>query len=268
MATGTIRYLSEMRERPVFYAVDHARDNLNIKGVETEIRDLRGADEPASLAAEGFVLAHHKSAVQDFRDADELVRVYVPEMAALLQDLTGAERVLMFPNAVLRFAESSPECGSRLNSYPARFAHIDYTDASAPGLLQPLLAANPDLDLAGRRVVGYNLWRAFSGAPVDVPLALCDARSVAPGDLARGDAVFDAPDAPEWRFEAYLARANAAHRWSYCSAMTPEDVLVFRAWDSDPARTQGVPHVAFDDPDCPAGAPPRASVEVRGFAIH
>jgi hypothetical protein len=46
--------------------------------------------------------------------------------------------------------------------------------------------------------------------------------------------------------------------------MTPEEALVFKAFDSDLSRTQGCPHTAFDNPD--PDAHPRASVEIRAYA--
>ena len=36
--------------------------------------------------------------------------------------------------------------------------------------------------LRGPRFAVFNVWRTFSGPPQDVPLALCDTCSVAPGD--------------------------------------------------------------------------------------
>jgi len=45
--------------------------------------------------------------------------------------------------------------------------------------------------------------------------------------------------------------------------MTPDEALIFVTNESDPRRPHHVPHVAFDDPSCPATAVPRSSVEVR-----
>ena len=45
--------------------------------------------------------------------------------------------------------------------------------------------------------------------------------------------------------------------------MTPDEVIVFKTSESDPARAQCIPHVAFDDPGAPADAPPRVSIEMR-----
>jgi hypothetical protein len=95
---------------------------------------------------------------------------------------------------------------------------------------------------------------------------ITDARSVAAEDLVPADAVFDQRDAPEWSFEALVVRHNPAHRWLYFSNMTRDEVIVFKTHDSDAAEPTQVPHSAFDDAACPAGVPPRASIEMRAIA--
>ena len=60
---------------------------------------------------------------------------------------------------------------------------------------------------------------------------------------------------------------NPDHEWNYFRDMTRDEVLIFKAHDSDPARPRRVPHTAFSDPTCPAGTPTRASVEMRGVAF-
>ena len=60
---------------------------------------------------------------------------------------------------------------------------------------------------------------------------------------------------------------NPAHEWHYYRDMTRDEVLVFKAHDTDPHRAGRVPHTAFTDPTCPAGVPTRASVEMRGLAL-
>ena len=60
---------------------------------------------------------------------------------------------------------------------------------------------------------------------------------------------------------------NPAHRWHYYRDMTRDELLVFKAHDTDPARPRRVPHTAFTDPTCPPGVPTRASVEMRALAL-
>ena len=117
-----------------------------------------------------------------------------------------------------------------------------------------------------RRFAHYNVWRVLSPPPQDVPLAVCDARSLSQADLMEADAIFDVPGKPEWSFEGLIVRYNPRHRWSYFSNMTREEALVFKTNDSDPSQPHNVPHTAFNDPTCPSGVAPRASIEMRAIA--
>jgi hypothetical protein len=114
------------------------------------------------------------------------------------------------------------------------------------------------------RSAQYNVWRALSGAPQDVPLALCAYPSVQAEDLIDCDAIFDTPGAPEWSFGNYVIAYNPAHRWHYYSNMRPDEAIVFKTSESDPARAQLMPHGAFDNPLAPPDSPPRISLEMRG----
>ena len=263
MVRGAVNYLAAMDERPKFHAQDHRKDNLKLDLRVVDIRDAR--DAGLTLEREGITIAAHPTAVLDFRDQEAARTVYLQEVEQLIRDLTGAARVVVMGGAGLRYAERSPDYGTGVNSYPARFIHIDYTDTSAPDLAGRTPAAAEARP--GRRMAGYNIWRVVSQPPQDVPLAVCDARSVAAEDLVRGDAFFDVGDPPWWNFEAYLVRHNPAHRWYYYSDMRPDEALVFKSFDSDPGEAVRVPHTAFNDPSAPADAPARVSVEARAFAF-
>lgn len=256
---AVVNYLGTMTERPRYHAQDHGRDNLVLDPRKVAIEDLRDGDPP-SLAREGFALVRHASAVEDFRDDEQAQPVYAREIEELIADLTGADRVVFSGKALLRFGERSPLSGKLFNSQPARFIHIDISDPTAKEF------ASRFEPRAVRRFAHYNIWRALSAPPQDVPLAVCDARSISPKDLIEADAVFDAVGAPEWSFEGLLVRHNPRHRWCYIRDMTRDEALVFKTNDSDPDEPHHVPHTAFDDPTCPANVPPRMSVEARAIA--
>jgi hypothetical protein len=262
---GQINYIADMAERPRYYANDHSRDVLKLDPRTVLITDARSLGEPPSLRREGFQLIQHKSAVADFRNAEEVAALHPAEIEKLLLDLTGADRVSVSGSGVLRFGESSPDAGKFNNSYPARFIHIDISDATARQFRDR--SKPKDVDRPVRRCAHYNVWRAISAPPQDIPLAVCDARSLEAADLVEADAIFDNPGAPEWSFEGWLVRYNPAHRWTYWSNMGLSDALVFKTNDSDPGEPHCVPHSAFDDPSCPKGVTPRASIEMRGIAF-
>jgi hypothetical protein len=264
-----INYIAAMTARPKFHAQDHGRDNLRFNPQRVTIENARSLDDPPTLEREGIMLAHHASEIRDFRDTAEVRQLYPREIEALIVDLTGADRAVMLGGGgLVRFTERSPLYKTGVNTQPARFPHVDFTPRTAPGLVDNVFGSKALKLEPGQRLVGYNVWRAFSPPPQDVPLAVCDARTVAPADLLAADGVYDAGDPPWMELEAYIVHHNPAHRWLYYRDMRPDEVLVFRSYDNLPTWRAGVPHSAFDDPSCPSGAPPRMSIEARVFGVY
>lgn len=252
-----IAYVRDTKARPRYYANAHEKDTIVVEPVAMPVTDMRGA--PCSLDAEGCMLVSHRSEVADFADPEQIALIHVPEIETLLREVTGCDHVSVVPRGILRFSERLGENERHDNSHPARFAHVD---VSAETGTQFRAKSAPE----GKAVVRsaqYNIWRAISGAPQDVPLALCDAQSVAGPELIKADAIFDPPGAPEFSFEGYVVAHDAGHRWLWFSDMTPEEAIVFKTSESDPERAQCIPHVAFDNPGAPADAPARVSVEMR-----
>ena len=258
---AAIAYAGRGVARPRYHANDSSRDMLDVVPVEMEIADARGRDTGLDVA--GFELIAHRSAVADFADRAAVDAVHRQEIVQLLGALSGADLVVVNSPGVLRFSEKSALSATLDNSRPARFAHVDISDATAAAFAQRVAPEGRSV----ARFVHYNVWRAFSAPPQDVPLAVCDARSVTAHDLILADAVFDAPGKPEWSFEGVVITHHPAHRWHWFPDMTRDEVLVFKTHDSDPVRAHCVPHVAFDNPYCGAQTAPRASIEMRGIAL-
>lgn len=99
-----------------------------------------------------------------------------------------------------------------------------------------------------------------------MPLALCDAGSIAPADLVYGPIGGKSQSQVE-KPAGHNIAYNPAHRWYYVPRMRPAEVLVFRLCDSEPAARQWTAHTGFRDPTSPPGAAPRQSVEVRTLAL-
>jgi hypothetical protein len=256
-----INYVARGQERMRYFANDSSRDTVVLDPRPMAIRNAREIE--ATLDGEGFALVPHRSIVTNFADPAEVKRVHPEEIAELVRHVSGADEVVVTGTGVLRFAERSTLSGALDNSKPARFAHVDVSDATAAQFGARSLPAGRG---APRRIAHYNVWRALSPAPQDVPLALCDARSVAAEDLLAADAMFDQDGEVVWSFEGLVVAHSAAHLWHWFSDLTRDEVILFKTNDSDPDRAHSVPHVAFDDPQCPADAEPRASIEMRAIA--
>ena len=259
-----MNYTAEMSVRPRYHANDASRDVLELDPRRVRIEDARSRGTPPRLDLEGIAIVPHSSRVRDFRDTGEVAACQPAEIEQLILELSGADAVTVTGAGVLRFGEKSPDSGRLNNSRPARFIHIDTSDTTAAAFAErsrPKGIARPI-----RRFAHYNVWRTFSPPPQDVPLALCDARTVEARDLVPADAVFDVAGQPEWSFEGLVIRFNPRHRWLYFSGMTRDEVIVFKTNDSLHGAPSQVPHSAFDDPSCPSGVTPRCSIEMRACA--
>ncbi len=254
-----INYVGRLRERPRYYANDHSRDTVVIEPQPMSLINGRGLG--LGLDDAGFKLVQHKSGVADLSDRDQ-VPDYAREIEALLLAETGADLVMVTGAPILRFSERTGKAGSSDNSYPARFAHVDVSDATGQEFSAKRLPADRG---PFTRAAHYNVWRVLSLAPQDVPLALCDARSLGGDELIKADAIFDSPSG-DWSFEGYVVAHDPRHRWMWFPDMATDEAIIFKTHESDSRAAQCVPHVAFDDPDCPGDAQARVSAEVRVIA--
>jgi hypothetical protein len=258
---AAIAYAGRGIARPRYHANDSRRDVIDIAPIDMEIAN--GRTRGPTLDETGFTLVAHRSAVAEFGDREAVNAVYRPEIVDLIGQLSGADLIVVGSPGILRFSEKSARSGALDNSRPARFAHVDISDATAATFAHRAAPAHAKL----ARFVHYNVWRAISAPPQDVPLAVCDARSISAQDLIPADAVFDTPGQPEWSFEGIVVAHHPAHRWHWFPDMTLGEALVFKTHDSDPARAHCVPHVAFDNPLCGPQTAPRASIEMRAIAL-
>lgn len=257
---AAIAYAARTGERPRYYANDHSLDTVVVQPVEMALQDGRVA--APKLDREGFELVGHRSAVRDFTDRSAQQSTYMPEIVELVRGASGADAVIVTSPGVLRFSERSRLAGALNNSMPARFAHIDVSDATAAAFAERAAPAGKTI----ARFAHYNVWRVTSDPPQDVPLAVCDAASVTSEDLIAADAIFDEPDRPHWSFEGLVVAHNPAHRWHWFPNMTRDEALIFKTNDSATNVAHSVPHVAFDDSSAPDDCSPRSSLEMRAIA--
>jgi hypothetical protein len=83
-----------------------------------------------SLDKEGFVLLHHQTAVTSFYDEDQIKSIYCPECERVMQQATGAARVVAFDHIVRSAAMSAKGNAIKM---PAKRVHNDHTAWSAVG---------------------------------------------------------------------------------------------------------------------------------------
>lgn len=260
---GTLTYVAPSAEKPVSYAYPPP-PGVPQRGGRPErhqvaIHDARHLPSPPTLDREGFALREAPTAVRDFANDAVIRGAYYAEVERLLRAETGASAVVIFDHTLRSDSDQQrKELGAR---EPVRFVHNDYTALSGrrrvSDHLEPEEAARR---LQGRHAV-VNVWRPIGSAVQQAPLALCDARSIAPDDLIPTDLVY-----PDRVGEVYSVRYSPGHRWHYFSAVRPEEVLLIKTYDSlEDGTARFSAHTAFDDPTASGDAAPRASIEVRAL---
>ncbi len=247
-------------ERPDFAA-------LPLTGKPVTVSDMRAAGGGFSLDREGFTLVDAATAVRDFYDRHEVAGRYVAEARELVRAVTGCAATALLNSPVVRI---SGRVGTRPagTTFTGDFAHADFSAAAAAAMLRRNIPADEAAERLRHRYSVFNVWRAFSGPPQDVALALCDTRSVAPRDKQYCEITMKSAAGDLLTWENITYYHSEAHRWWYCPDMTRGEAYVFRSFDSAPGHAEQVPHSAFVNESCPASAPPRASVEVRVFAFY
>jgi hypothetical protein len=233
------------------------------------IRDARTIADGLRLDEHGFELHSSQTQFADFYDEAAVRERYYPEVQTVMRAITGALAVIVFDHNVRSAARAARgESGVRV---PVDQVHNDYTEDSGPRRKQEILDAAGRSDLAGHHIAFVNLWRPIVGPVLDNPLAVCDARSVAPEDLVATDIHhFGEQDltVPRHRGQIYSVRHNPAHRWFYVSEMRPDELLLLKCYDSRAARrARFTPHIGFRNPACPSEFVPRESIEARTLVV-
>ena len=238
---------------------------FRVKGEESEtfewqtvsIADGRPATDRLSLDGAGFELHSHDTAITSFYDDDEVATIYYPEVEQLVKAATGAGRVVIFDHTVR--IEDAAQRDERAARGLARVVHNDYTVRSGPQRVLDLLDEEDAEIFLRHRFAIVNVWRSI-GAPVETtPLAIADARSVAPEDFVAADRVH-----PNRIGEIYQVVHSPHHRWFYFPEMRRDETLLLKCYDSaTDGRARFTAHAAFDDPTATDDAAPRESIEVR-----
>jgi hypothetical protein len=264
---AALSYIEPMSDKPRSLEYEPppgvARTTAVYRDHTVPIRDVRPVASALSLEREGFELITAASSVSDLYDQEAIQTRYYAETVSLLEELTGASRVVVFDHTIRRRIPGATDRTTGIPRQPVPRVHNDYTVKSGPQRVRDLLGEDAGDLLRGRFSV-VNVWRPIRGPIQDAPLAVADAQSVDREDLVATDLVY-----PDRTGEIYHVKFNPSHRWFYASAMRQDEVMLIKCFDSaDDGRARFVPHAAFVDPTTPADALPRQSIELRTLVFY
>ena len=260
---ATVNYFLDIGEKP--FTTTGGAGSLDKRtggGVDKRrvtLRNGRLVGDDFALDRDGFRFVRHDTKVADFYDAAELQRVYYPEMEALVKAETGAARVVVFDHT-LRTADDAERETKKIREVVQR-VHNDYTEWSGPQRVRDILPQEAEA-LTARRFAIVQVWRPIRHPVESFPLGICDARSLAQGDLVVSERRY-----PDRVGQTYAITYNPAHRWYWFPRMQRAEALVFKTYESRPDVARWTAHTAFDDPTSPPNARPRESIEIRTFAF-
>ncbi len=225
---------------------------------EITIHDGRAMANRLDLDREGFLLLRRDTVVVDLYDEDEVRRVYYPEMEALIKDITGASKVIVFDHTP-RIDDPAARVESKVRG-PAAIVHNDFTASSAAQRVRDLLEPDEARERLNKRFGSINVWRPIRGPVRTAPLMICGYGSLADEDLVTSERHY-----PDGRIGTiYLVAHNPKQRWHYFPDMERDEIVVLKCFDSlTDGTARWTAHGSFQLPNLPADTPPRESIEVR-----
>lgn len=274
--------------------VDGPGMSFKMQDVNRKVHNIRGRENEFDTNNSGFAVYNSPAKEKLFTDDKAVREGYYQEVENLLKErLSGVKKVVIFDHTIRKKEKSSPR-------QPVQQVHVDQTPGATDVRVRRHLPAEEAEELLKGRYQIINVWRPISHAASDFPLAVVDWRSTSPQDFIpvdlmypkRPDSAMDDDDRGKEKLpseesyystEGYEARGetlgvapNEGHQFYYMKDMTPEEVMLLKCYDSfgdgEPMGKKGIavrtPHTAFVDPNTPADAPGRQSIEVRCLVFY
>jgi len=248
---------------------------------DATVYDARPLRDQFDLDNQGFVLADHKSCIQNWDDFDEVNAKYESEAVAHIKQLTGADLVMA---QGWMFRTTKPPQRAVANYQhkggvqpPAGEVHCDYNHRYADIMAERFYRQAYPNGQPFKRFIATSYWRCISEPPQDWPLAVCDARSAAEDGYETNTLIVcdRIPETDDEKFgpipgeddfpAAAIYHFSDKHRWWFYSDMNKDEALLLKFHDSDGSVACKVPHTAFSDETANATVT-RRSIEVRSIA--
>lgn len=257
------------------------------------VQNIRGQEDKFSPDVSGFGVYHYPAQEKSFTDDEQVRTAYYKEVEQLVMDKmpTKPSKVVIFDHTIRRNQKASPR-------QPVQQVHVDQTPGAAAVRVRRHLPAEEAEQLLKKRYQIINVWRPIGHPASDFPLAVVDWRSTKPEDFVKVDLLYpkrtsgddgddrgkeaavedkeqNSYDGYEIKGETYGVAPSEQHKFFYMKDMTPEEAMFIKCFDSRSQNVGGrqglagmTPHTAFIDPNSPADAPGRQSIEVRCLVFY
>lgn len=256
------------------------------------VENIRGQEDKFGTDVSGFGVYRYPAQEKSFTDDAQVRKGYYKEVEDLVRaKLPGVKKVVIFDHTIRRNEKASPR-------QPVQQVHVDQTPGAAAVRVRRHLPADEAEELLKGRYQIINVWRPIGHPASDFPLAVVDWRSTKPEDFVKVDLMYPkrtegddgddrgkesvpkskddhSTDGYEVKGETYGVNPSDDHKFFYMKDMTPEEAMFIKCFDSRSESVGGAkglagmtPHTAFVDPNSPADAPGRQSIEVRCLVFY
>lgn len=299
MTTASFKYMdrasyvdsSEPFVKP-WSKVDDGGRSFKYTDRQHSVENIRGQEDKFGPDVSGFGVYHYPAHEKTFTGDKQVQEGYYKEVEQLLRDkLPGIKKVVIFDHTIRRNQKASPR-------QPVQQVHVDQTPGAAEVRVRRHVPAEEADELLKGRYQIINVWRPIGHAASDFPLAVIDWRSTKPEDFVKVDLLYpkregsddnddrgkekpvnsteeNSHEGYEIKGETFGVAPSEHHKFFYMKDMRPEEAMFIKCFDSrsqDVGGTQGLagktPHTAFVDPNSPADAPGRQSIEVRCLVFY
>lgn len=209
------------------------RSNFENHRATVTITDLRGREHLASLDTTGFQTFYAPTTFNsdllltcDHHCIDNpILAQYFNETENILQNVTDADKVVIFDHTFRMHNPSVPE--TPLQREPVLRVHVDQNPFSAHDRITYHVE---DKYKNFKRFQLINVWRPIKNIVYDYPLAFADFRTVNVED----DLIDTELRYPPWLEdkETFAVKYNPMHKWYYWSHMEPDELIMFKCYDS------------------------------------
>ncbi|NIJ09620.1 hypothetical protein FHS31_003257 [Sphingomonas vulcanisoli] len=275
-----LNYVGEMHDRAVYDIRNPAGSNIVWDTRDVTIHDVRPHLDKFTMDTQGFAFVKLPSKFAEnpelfegnrkarhFVTDDSLDVQYAQEICDYIQNMTGARDV--FPRLGGLVMRTSTRASAEKAAWapPAEFVHLDFAPQAMQGWIDKTLAAKPRDLKPYSRVQLFQAWRCISPGPQDNTLAICDGDTVSSDDKVIVDSMTGDPSIPGNRWDSRMCHYSPDHRWYYMPDMEPDDLVLFKGYDSDVPDAMNAMHSAFQNPLGQTGVP-RKSIEARILAFY
>jgi len=240
--------------------------NLSRSPHAVPIRSMRSLTPTLSLDVQGFEVHRLESKMKysDFKDNSLISTIYIDELEQHFQKALGAKQVRALDYQIRLRDATFPYFGGKppSNPQPSLMTHVDITRASTELMVHELYG-DAAAQIMQSRFQVITVWKPLRLPVRDWPLAVCDASTVDLHDLVDMDVLY-----PNYLAENRMVHFNENQRWYWLPDQSPDEVIVFKAVDSDRMDSSPCPHGAFPLPPKYGDHPVRESIDMRLLVMH